>query len=52
MFHFSDRRCLFPFNGVLFTREIPKEIIILCIDYDVALRLEKAESQKKYVISL
>ena len=32
------------FSGVLFTQEIPNEIIILCIEYGVAFRLEKTES--------
>ena len=35
------------FNGVLFAKEIPKEFILLCVDYDVALRLENTESQNK-----
>ena len=34
------------FNGVLFTQEIPKELILLSIDYGVACRLRNIESQK------
>ena len=30
-----------------FKQEIPKELILLCMDYDVALRLEKAGSWKE-----
>ena len=41
LFYFRGRRCLILLNGVLFTDEIPNEIILLCIDYGVALRLEK-----------
>ena len=41
---YNNLQCLFQFNGVLFTQEIPNEIILLCTDYDVALRQEKAES--------
>ena len=37
---------LFFFNGVLFAQEIPKELNLLCIYYDVALMLENVESQK------
>ena len=47
LFHFVGRRRLFPFNGVVFTQEISNEIILLCMDYDVGLRLEKTESRKK-----
>ena len=43
LFHFRGRSRPFPFNGVLFIQEIPNEIILLCMDYDVALRLEKTE---------
>ena len=46
LFHFRGRRRLLLFNGVLFAQEIPKELILLCTDYDVALRLENVESQK------
>ena len=48
MFHFRDRRWFFFFNGVLFTQEIPNEIILLSMDCDVALRLEKTKSLNKY----
>ena len=40
MFHFRDRRRLILSNDVLFAPEIPKELILLGMDYDVALRLE------------
>ena len=46
LFHFRGRRRLLLFNGVLFSQEISKELILLCMDYDVALRLENVESQK------
>ena len=32
------------FNGALFAQNIPKELILLRIDYDVALRLENVDS--------
>ena len=35
------------FHDALFTKEIPNEIILLCMNYDVAFRLEKSESRKK-----
>ena len=41
LFYFRGRRCLILLHGVSFTYEIPNEIILLCIDYDIALRLEK-----------
>ena len=48
MFHFRDRRRLIVFNGVLlFILEIPSEVILLCIDYDVAFRLENNKTWKK-----
>ena len=28
-------------NAVLFTAEVPNEIVLLCMDYDVILRLKK-----------
>ena len=37
---------LLHFKGVLFAQEIPKELIQLGMDYDVALRLENVGSQK------
>ena len=40
------RTSLLLFDGVLFKQEIPKELILLCIDYVITLRLEKSESQK------
>ena len=33
-------------NGVLFIQEIPKELILLSMDYDVALRLQNIENIK------
>ena len=33
-------------NGALFTQEIPKQQIVLCLDYDIALRLQNIEYQK------
>ena len=36
---------LLLFNAVLFAQEIPKELILLCMDYDVLLWLENVESQ-------
>ena len=53
--HFRGRRGLLLFNGILlffffslllvffflFAQEIPKELILLCMDYDVALKLKK-----------
>ena len=48
LFYFRGWRRLFPFNGVLFAQEVRNEIILLCMDYDVAIRLEKTESWKKY----
>ena len=45
-FHFRGGTRLFLFNGIVFAQEIPKKLILLCIDYDVALRLENFESQK------
>ena len=46
LFHFRGGRRLLLFNGVLFAQEIPKEIILLCMDHDVALRLKNVESKK------
>ena len=46
LFHFRGQRHLLLFNGILFAKEIPKELILLCMNYDVALRLENVESQK------
>ena len=43
-FHFRGRRRFFLFNGVLFTQKISTEFILLCMDYSVALRLDKTES--------
>ena len=37
LFRCRSRRCLILLNGVLFTQEIPNEIILLCMDDDVAL---------------
>ena len=38
--------CLHFFNCVLYGQEIPKVLILLCMDYDVVPRLENIESQK------
>ena len=46
LFHFSGRRPLLLFNSVLFAHEIPNELILFCMDYDVVVRLENVESQK------
>ena len=43
LFHFRGRKRLLLFND-LFAQEIPKDLILLCIDYDVAFRLENVES--------
>ena len=37
---------LLCFNGALFAQEIPKKLILLCLNYEVALKLENVESQK------
>ena len=37
----------FGFNVVSFKQEIPNEIILLCLDYGAALRLEKIEKSKE-----
>ena len=47
LFRFRGRSRLLPFNGVLFAQEIPKELILLCMDYDVALRLENVRKSQK-----
>ena len=52
LFHFRGQRHLLLFNDTLFAQEISKELILLCMDYDRALRLENVESQKQEVISL
>ena len=44
--HVRGWRHLLLFNGVWFAQEIPKELILLCMDYDVALRLQNVEYQK------
>ena len=44
-YFFSEvKGVFFPFNSILFKQEIPNEIILLFMDYDIALRLEKTES--------
>ena len=41
-FYFTiEVRRLLLFNGVLFAQEIPKELILLCMDYDIVFRLKK-----------
>ena len=52
LFHFRVWRCLLLFNGALFPQKAPSELILLSMDYDVALRLGNVESQKSKVISL
>ena len=47
LFHFRGRMRLLLFNGILFAQEIPKKWILLCMDYDVELRL-KVKSNKLY----
>ena len=42
----KGRRRLLLFYCVLFAQEIPKELILLWMDHDVAVRLENIESQK------
>ena len=46
LFHFRGQSRLVLFNGVSFVQKILKELILLCIDCDVVLRLENIESQK------
>ena len=48
LFQFRGQRCLILLNGVLFIWDILNKIILLCMDYVVALRLEKNESWKKW----
>ena len=48
----EGRRCLILLNGVLLTWQIRNKIILLCMHYDVAFKLEKNESWKNSVISL
>ena len=44
-FHVRGLDHLLLFNSDLFTQEIPNEIILLWMDYDVVLRLEETEKQ-------
>ena len=46
LFHFRGRWRLFLFSAALFAQETPKEFTLLCMNYDVALRLENVGSQK------
>ena len=46
LFPFRGQRRLLLFNSTLFAQEIPKEIVLLCMDYDMPLRLENVRSQK------
>ena len=46
LFHFRGRRRLFPFNNVLFKQEISNDIILLCVDYGIAPRLEKMKAER------
>ena len=41
-----------PYNGVLFTQEIPREIIVLYMGVDLAFKLYKTGNWEKQVISL
>ena len=50
MFYHRGESGLFPFNAVLFTQELPNEMILLYMDYYMALGLEKTDSWKKQVI--
>ena len=46
LFHFRVRRHIFPIYGVLITQEIPNQIIILWIDYDVLLGYKKLKAKR------
>ena len=46
LFHFRCWRRPPYFNDILFALEIPKDLILLCVDYDIVLRLENVENQK------
>ena len=46
LFHLWGRIHPLLLNGTLFAEEITKELILLRMDYNVALRLEDIESQK------
>lgn len=39
-FHLTIRSSVLLFNGILFALKIPKALILLLIEYDVALSLE------------
>ena len=41
LFHFRGQGCLILLNIVLFIQAVPKEIILLCMSYDIALSLKK-----------
>ena len=41
LFHFRGQGCLILLNIVLFIKAVPKEIILLCMSYDIALSLKK-----------
>ena len=49
LFHFRGGRRLPLFNGVFFAQEIPKELIPLSVDYDVALRLTCENNYSHYM---
>ena len=52
MFNFRGCRRFVSFNGVLFTQEIPNEIILLCMDYGAAHKLEKKNDfEEQHVLS-
>ena len=40
------RGCIILRNDVLFTKEISNEIMLLCMDYEVAFRLEKTKAER------
>ena len=50
LFCFFLVKHLLHFNGVLFAQKIPKELILLCMDYDAYLgkKMLKIKSNKYY----
>ena len=46
LLHIRGWGCLILLNSVLFILEIPNEIILLCMDYDAALRLERMKAER------
>ena len=45
LIHFRGQGCVLLFNGILLAQQIPQKLILLRMDYDIALRLENIESQ-------